>query len=259
MAKRLATDDLEEVCMRWLRQFAPLALTSTPRGASHLALAGCDGRDSASSQAAAHRRRGARVATPQGFKGPLVLRPLTRCTPQPRPEYGAAATGADSYPLRNGPGAQLARVGPVLPTALKSPRCAAAAAAAFADAAPRQPYGVDALAAPRVGSDFSSPSATAPWKFRSVESSQRTPESPTRCALPPAPRACGVLTALLVRAHRPPLASDDSEGPESTSQYADVNQLLRALHFERLLRLQSRSPQPPPPVGAQQARNDALQ
>jgi hypothetical protein len=61
----------------------------------------------------------------------------------------------------------------------------------------------------------------------------------------------------LAHARRPPLTSDDSEGPD-TGQYADVNQLLRSLHFERLLRLQSRSPQPPPSGGAQ-ARPDAPQ
>ena len=228
----------------------PWALSPTPHGAPHLVLAGCDGRDSASSQAAAHRRRGARVATPRGFKGPLVLRPLTRRTPQPRPEYGANTSGVALSPLCGGPGAQLARVGPVLPAALNI------APAAFADAAPRHPYVADALAAPRLGSDFSSPSATAPWKFRSVESSQRTPESPTRCALPPA-CARAARSWRLGCTHRPPLASDDSEGPESTSQYADVNQLLRALHFERLLRLnKANSPQPPPPDGAQQACND---
>jgi len=61
-----------------------------------------------------------------------------------------------------------------------------------------------------------------------------------------------------MHASRPPLYSEDSEGPDS-GQYSDVNQLLRSLHFERLLRLQSRSPQVPPPDGAQAARGDVPQ
>ena len=105
---------------RAVRRFAPSALTPTMRDASHLALTGCNGRDSASSQAAAHGRRGARVATPRGFKGPLVLRSLTGRTPQPRPEYGAAVAGVDPAPLRGGPGAQLARVA-ALPPCTEAP------------------------------------------------------------------------------------------------------------------------------------------
>ena len=187
------------------------------------------------------------------FEGALVLRALTARAPQPRPEDAAPVAGGDPGSLRFAPGACSALLkGPRQQT--DAPPRRVATPAAFADAPPRQPQEAFARAAPQLGADFSSPNVAAQWKLRGLESSQRTPESPTRCALHAAAQACYMLTPF---ARRPPLTSEDSEGPDS-GQYSDVNQLLRSLHFERLLRLQTRSPQLQPSEGPQ-ARLDAQQ
>jgi hypothetical protein len=127
------------------------------------------------------------------FEGALVLRALTARAPQPRPEDAAPVAGGDPGSLRFAPGACSALLkGPRQQT--DAPPRRAATPAAFADAPPRQPQEAFARAAPQLGADFSSPNVAAQWKLRGLESSQRTPESPTRCALKPAAHACYMLT-----------------------------------------------------------------
>ena len=147
--------------------------------------------------------------------------------------------------------------GPVMHAALKSPRCV-----------PQQPLLSQMRCASRTSPtriqcrdwppNFPRRAQPRSGSFgaSSLASARRSRRPGARCRRPCAVAAC---SRHLVCTHRPPLASEDSEGPESSTQYADVNQLLRALHFERLLRLQSRSPQPPLPDATQLARSDKLQ